>query len=315
MNIQNLTTWIITEGMIGTENQCVGVAEALGVNPIIKQISLHQPWKTLTPWLGLERSCTFTEELNAPWPDLLIASGRRAIAASRYIKKQSHGKTFTVQIQDPKCSPSNFDLVAVPHHDTLRGDNVILTHGAPNRLTPQKIESAHNQFANQFGSLPSPRIAVLIGGNSRTHTMTSTIMQNLVTQLKALNGSLMITTSRRTGEDNLKILQDGLKDTDAFIWDGSGENPYHGILTYADHILVTADSVSMISDAGTTGKPVHIIPLEGNSARFDRLHDHMQKIGVTRSFDGNLENWTYEPLNDAQIVANAIKEAMQKRYG
>ena len=310
-----INCWVITEGMIGTENQCLGVTDALGIEPKVTHITLNQPWKTLTPWLGFEQSWAFKETLNPPWPDLLIASGRKAIAASRFIKKQSGNKTFTVQIQDPKCSPHDFDLVAVPHHDNLRGDNIIVTHGAPNRLTQEKLNAAKEIFTPLFEKLPTPRIAVLIGRNSRTHTMTPENMKDLVENLKQINGSLMITASRRTGEENLKILQDGLKETNAFIWDGTGDNPYHGMLGWADHILVTADSVSMISDAGTTGKPVHIIPLEGNSKRFDRFHAHMQEMGVSKPFSGNLQSWIYEPLSDAKFIASSIQEAMQKMYG
>jgi mitochondrial fission protein ELM1 len=107
-------TWIITEGLAGTENQCLGVAEALGVTPEIKRVSLKQPWKLLSPYLGFEKAASFAPPLCGPWPDLLIASGRKSIAASRYIKKASGGKTFTVQIQDPRISLAHFDLVAVP---------------------------------------------------------------------------------------------------------------------------------------------------------------------------------------------------------
>lgn len=315
MTNTSLNCWVITEGMAGTENQCIGIAEALGVTPTIMQIGLHQPWKTLSPWIGFECACSFTKLLNSPWPDLLIAAGRKSVAASRYIKKQSGGKTFTVQLQDPKTSPDQFDLVAVPHHDKLRSNNVIVTHGAPNRLTPEKLKQAHKEFAPLFQKLQSPRVAVLIGGNSRTHKMTPEITKKLVRQLKQLDAGLMITTSRRTGEENIKILQEGLKGTDAYIWDGTGGNPYFGMLAWADHILVTADSVSMLSDAGTTGKPAHMIPLEGNSLRFDRFHNHLQEIGVLRPFDGNLENWSYEPLRDAQLIARVIEKAMQGRYG
>lgn len=316
MNLENINCWIITEGMIGTENQCVGVAEALGINhPRIIHIGLNQPWKALTPWLGLEMACTFDQPIDAPYPDLVIAAGRKAVSASRYIKKKSGGKTFTVQLQDPKCAPSDFDLVAVPHHDKLRGSNVLVTHGAPNRLNAEKLIKAKKNFALQFEPLSEPRIAVLIGGNSRTHRITKNIMTNLVEQLRQMRGSLMVTASRRTGEENLKILQDGLKDTNAFLWDDTGENPYFGMLAWADHILVTADSVSMLSDAGTTGKPVHMIELDGRSKRFDRFHNHLQEIGVMRllSLDssGNLEAWDYEPLQDATNVADVIRTAMQ----
>ena len=309
-NKQDLTCWVLTEGMIGTQNQCVGVAEALGITPVIKKIGLRQPWKTLSPWLGFETAYSFTPSLRAPWPDLLIASGRKSVAASRYIKKHSGGKTFTVQIQDPKTNPTQFDLVAVPHHDNLRGDNVIVTDGAPNKITLDILNNAKKKFAPLFDPMPSPRVAVLIGGNSRTHTLTKNIVEKFCTQLSKLDANLMVTTSRRTGQENLKLIEQELTNASNFIWDGTGENPYMGMLSWADYIIVTSDSVSMLSDAATTGTPVYVINLEGNSQRFDRLHQHFQNIGVSRPFDGNLESWTYEPLNDAQRIADAIAQKM-----
>lgn len=93
-----LSCWIVTEGMAGTENQCLGVAEALGIEADVRRISLRQPWRILSPYLGLEFGASFVPTLTPPWPDLLIASGRKSIAASRYIKRASRGKTFTVQI-------------------------------------------------------------------------------------------------------------------------------------------------------------------------------------------------------------------------
>lgn len=309
-NNQNITCWVITEGMIGTQNQCVGVAEAMGLSILIKQVSLRQPWKTLSPLLGFEMACTFLPPLNPPWPDLLIASGRKSVAASRYIKRQSGGKTLTVQIQDPKTNSHQFDLVAVPFHDNLRGNNVIVTHGAPNRITMEKLNVARQQFAPLFEKMSTPRIAVLIGGNSRTHTLTRTITEEFTSQLYNLNASLMVTSSRRTGQENLKLIQNKLSNDKNFIWDGAGENPYLGMLAWADYIIVTADSVSMLSDAGTTGKPVYVISLEGQSARFDRLHSHFNEIGITRPFKGNLEAWSYEPLRDAQLIADSIKRIL-----
>lgn len=315
MDKTSLKCWIITEGMIGTENQCLGVTDALGLTPIVKRISLNEPWKTLTPWLHLEQSYTFTEKLTAPWPDLLITSGRKAVAASRYIKKQSQGATFTLHIQDPKCSARDFDLITVPHHDALRGDNVIVTHGAPNRITHDLLEKAKNEFADQFQNTPSSKVAILIGGNSRAHNMTKKVMETLVNQINQMDCFAMITASRRTGKENLEFLHQHLRKENIFLWDNTGENPYHAMLAYADHIIVTEDSVSMISDAGTTGKPVSVVPLEGTSKRFTLFHNHMRDLGVTRPFEGNVHDWHYEPLNDAQIIADQVKQAMQKMYG
>ena len=301
---EKINCWIITEGLAGTENQCVGVAEALGLTAEIKRIGLLQPWKMLSPYLGFEQSWTFSPALSGPWPDLLIASGRKAIAAARYIKR-ANPTTFTVQIQDPRVNPGQFDLVAVPAHDPTRGENVLVTTASPNRITAEKLEAAKKQFP-QFSKFKNPRVAVLIGGTSKAYAMTPAITRKLCEQLKAIDASLMITASRRTGAENEQILKDAL--SNHYIWDGSGENPYFGLLAWADFILVTADSASMLSEACSTGKPTYLIPMDGGHPRIDKLHDSLRQSGCLRDFDGFLEAWTYEPLNDATMIANEIRK-------
>ena len=304
---QRHTCWIVTEGLAGTENQCIGVAECLDVPYEIKRINLNQPWKTLSPYIGLEQPWSFTPELNPPWPDLLITSGRKSIAVSRYIKKASKGATFTVHIQDPRISSRYFDLVAVPEHDPMRADNVIVTQASPNKITPGLLKQAKEHFP-EFGDFPSPRVAVLIGGSSKAYTLTPEITNNLVQTLLRIKTSLMITCSRRTGENNNKILENGLGNDTNYFWDGSGDNPYIGFLAWADYIMVTADSASMISESCTTGKPVYMIDLEGGAKRISKLHDNLISHGALRKFDGAFEPYTYSPLNDAQIIAQEIKK-------
>ncbi|MEM9470159.1 MAG: mitochondrial fission ELM1 family protein, partial [Pseudomonadota bacterium] len=301
--------WVITEGMAGTENQCLGVAQALGIQPEVKRIDLTFPWNVLSPFLGFEKAHSFTPTLKAPWPDLVIASGRKAIAACRFIKKQSKGKTKIVFLQDPRVKADEFDLVAVPHHDKLRGENVIVTDGAPNKINQKMLEEAKKEFSPAFSRMKSPRVAVLIGGNSKTHQLTEKTTKKLCDELNALDGSLMITASRRTGEENQKIIQNECDKPQNFIWNGNGNNPYLGMLAWADFILVTSDSTSMISDAATTGKPVHVIPLEGSSPKFDRFYSHLKSKNLIRDFEGKLENWDYTALNDSEKVAQAIKRS------
>lgn len=303
------TCWIITEGIAGTENQCIGVAEAMGIVPEIKRIRLRQPWALFSPYLGFESANTFEPAIEAPWPDLLIASGRKSIAAARYIKKKSGGKTFTVQIQDPRISRRKFDLVAVPAHDPARGKNVLVTTASPNRLNQAKLDKAREEFAS-FKALKEPRIAVLVGGSSKAYKMTPEITKKLCLRLKKLDGRLMITASRRTGEHNAKILHETFDGTDHYFWDGEGPNPYFGLLAWADAILVTADSASMLSEACSTGKPVYMISLDGGHPRIDKLHENLRKSGCLRDFDGSVEDWTYEPLKDAALVAEEIRKRM-----
>jgi len=300
---------IITEGMVGTENQCVGVANALGVSAHIQQIGLNQPWRLLSPWLGYESASTFTPKLSPPWPDLLLVSGRKSIAAARYIKKHNP-ETFTVFIQNPKTNCEQFDLVAAPFHDNIQGDNIIVTDAAPNKINNDVLGSEKRLFAPIFEKLTLPRLAVLIGGNSKTHKLTREKTIKLSNRLKELSQhySLMVTTSRRTGAENNSILKNTLIGENIYFYDGNGSNPYLGMLAWAEKIIVTNDSVSMLSDAGTTGKPVYTIDLDGSSTRFDRLYTHLSDLKIIRPLpkDGDLKTWHYTPLNDSQKIAEAI---------
>ena len=301
--------WVLTEGLIGTENQCVGVANALGVPYEVKRIAIKEPWKTFSPYLGFEGYNSFSPALEPPWPDILIAGGRKSIAASRYIKKMSGGTTYSVHIQDPRISPKHFDLVAVPRHDLLRRENVIVTNASPNKITPALLENAKTQFSF-LGEYSSPRFAVLIGGTSKAYKMTPEITQTLVQTLLRINGSLMITCSRRTGDDNKKMLKEAFRNDTNYFWDEREDNSYLGLLAWADFLLVTADSASMISECCTTGKPVYMIDLKGGSKRISALHNHLIDYGALRRLDsvnGAFEHYTYEPLSDAQYVAREIK--------
>ncbi|MCD8563180.1 MAG: mitochondrial fission ELM1 family protein [Alphaproteobacteria bacterium] len=320
MTISAKKIWIVTEGLVGTENQCLGVAEALARQlpdsvTIPFRIKLREPWKTLSPWLGLEQWWSFDPLLEPPWPDILITSGRKAIASARFIKKTSGGKTFALHIQDPRIKPGMFDVVAVPAHDRLRGNNVIVTTASPNRITPARLEEARTAFAN-LASLPEPRVAVLIGGTSKTHRITPAIAERLLKQLEDISqtASLMITTSRRTPDSLKTALQNKFSGSRHFVWDGTDPNPYFGFLAHADAIITTNDSASMLSEAATTGKPVYTVKLEGGSAKFDKLYATLEKTGALREFTGTLESWSYKPLNDAETVAKAVIERYKKHH-
>jgi mitochondrial fission protein ELM1 len=142
-------------------------------------------------------------------------------------------------------------------------------------------------------------------------------MVPLADQLAALaretGGSLLVTTSRRTGADNIGILERRLGGSPHILWTGAGENPYYAFLGSADAILVTADSVNMTSEACTTGKPVHVISLEGAGGKFARFHAALQEDGLTRPFKGRLEAWSYAPLDDVQIVADRVRAMIKAK--
>jgi hypothetical protein len=253
--------------------------------------------------------------LEPPWPDIVIACGRNSVAPAQLIKRASGGRSFWVQVQDPRFARGKIDLIVAPRHDPAPGDNVFRTLGAVHRVTPEKLAADAVRWAPVFADLPRPLVAVLIGGDNAVYRLTEQRFAVLCDRLVALAKSgvgLAITPSRRTGDAQRAMLQKRLAGMPAYIWDGSGDNPYFGMLGAADAIIVTADSVSMISEAAATGKPVHIVELEGGSEKFARFHQGMREAGITRPFDGTLETWQYAPLDDTARAAAEIRRRIEK---
>jgi mitochondrial fission protein ELM1 len=308
--------WVVTDGKAGMESQCLGLAEALDLTPEIKRIHPRFPWSALPPQLWarpLQALAPDGDALTPPWPDLVIATGRATVAPAAAIKRRNPA-TIVVQIQKPTIAPSRFDLVIAPAHDQLDGANVISTLGALHRVTPRRLEDAAETFRERFAALPRPLIGVLIGGANRQYRLTATTTARLGSQLaaaaKSSGGGLAMTPSRRTGADNLRVISAPLDGLTTDIWDGEGDNPYFGILALADTLIVTSDSVNMVTEACATGKPVHIFDLDGGSAKFRRFHAALREHGMTRPFTGTLESWSYTPPDDMARAAAAVRKLL-----
>ncbi len=320
MNLVREECWVVTDGTPGMENQCLGLAERLPLPIRTFRIAFREPWKTLAPRSigpALEHLAPQSDRPRPPWPKLLIGCGRQSIPVSIAIKNLSCGKTFTVQCQHPRVRAAAFDLVIPPEHDRLAGANVFPIAGSPNRITPQRLSEARTRFSDLFSRLPNPRLAVLIGGDSRTHGKLSAMdVQKLSAALARLSREhgLMISSSRRTPRGLMDALRRALADTSAYIWDGTGSNPYFGMLAWADAFLVTGDSVNMICEAGSTGKPVQVLPVPGGRRRSRSFHALLQEKGVTRPFAGKIEQWTYTPLDETGRAAAHLQKLLASRF-
>ena len=309
--VQNVT-WAISDGRAGLANQVHGLAEAVGLPVVTKTVHPRLPWTLLpvtqwpAPFKALDAS---SSPFEPPWPKVAIGCGWRSIPYVLAIKRLS-GETFTIQLQDPRIDPKRFDLVVPPEHDDLTGANVEAIIGSPNAITSAKLDTAAAQWRAKLGALKQPRIAVLIGGKSNSHRFGEDDARRLAAQLKDLAArfGLVITTSRRTGEAQTRIIKDALVGTSAFVWDGTGDNPYFGLLALADVILVTSDSTNMAVEAAATGKPVYIVDLPGGDSKFTRLHAELEQRGIARKFTGEIAQWTYEPLNETARIAALIRK-------
>lgn len=309
--------WLITDGRIGIENEALGLAEALGVPHEIKRVAPLPPWRWIPPRFvpcPLASLGKAGANFRPPWPDLTISCGRQSVAISAEIKRRAGARTFAVFLQNPRVPTTWFDLVVPPMHDHVSGPNVVETRGAIHRVTPDKIAAGAEKFRAVFSPLPKPWVAVMIGGASKEYRFDAEDAERIGASLArfgAKHGAgLIVTASRRTGEGNTRIIRERLAGTPHWFWDGTGDNPYFGMLGLADAIVVTVDSIAMTSEAASTGKPVYVMALRGERRKFVEFHVRLQADGITRPFDETLVRWTYPPLDDTGLVARAIRERL-----
>jgi mitochondrial fission protein ELM1 len=300
------------------ESQCLGLMEALDLAPKILRIAPRFPWSILPPqlWLApLSAPGPSGDTLAPPWPDLLISTGRQTVAPALAIKRQQREGIVAVQLQNPTVGTDKFDLVITPSHDELSGPNVIETLGALHRVTPERLRKEAEDFSDRYAGLPRARVAVLLGGDNKQYRMTAACadrLGSLLAQAARDHGAgLMITASRRTSPENMRRIRQHLESLPVDIWDGTGPNPYFGMLGLAEHIIVTGDSVNMVSEACATGRPVHVFQLNGGSRKFTRFHDAFQSHGITRPFDGKLDDWDYAPPDDMDRAAAAVRALLR----
>ncbi len=310
--------WVLTDGKTGMDAQALGLAEAVGLPIEGKTLDLAAPWSWIPPALwppGVIGHSGAGSDLAPPWPDLLISCGSNAVGPALELKRRTGGRAVAVHIQHPHVPLGRFDLIAAPMHDRLSGPNVIQTRGALNRVTPERLARAADTMRDEVGDLPRPLIAVLVGGSNAAFDLTPAVMRPIAEALARVaadtGGALLVTPSRRTGPENVAVLKEVLAGVSGTIWDGNGDNPYFGYLAVADAIVVTGDSVNMVSEACMTGRPVHVIDLPGRGGdKFRRFHERLREDGLTRPFQGSLENWTYAPLDDTHRVAAAVRRLL-----
>lgn len=319
METKRRQIWVLTDGRAGNEAQALGLAEALGRrladDIAVRQIApkLWAAWLPARLWhlMGTREGgwpfTGYTSGVAPPWPDLVIGAGRRIAPLVAALGKL-HG-VKTVQILDPQMPLAAFDLVVVPEHDRVAAANVIATIGAVGRVTPERIAAEVSAWHPRLAHLPARRVACLIGGPGKSGFWRGGDIDRLVAQLAALSRSglgLMITPSHRTDPMVIARLKAECDPATTFLWDEVGDNPYPGILGLAEAVLVTADSVNMVSEATATGLPVHVFRVAGQSAKIAAFHSAMARRGITRDFTGAIENWTYPPLAEADRVAAEI---------
>lgn len=311
------TCWAISDGAAGNERQALALAHALGLEPRVLRLRIAEPWNLFAPRLlaGARGAIRDVDgmPLGAPWPHLAIGCGRRAALLTRALRGWSGGRSWTVQVLDPRIATSAWDLVIAPQHDGVRGSNVIATIGALNPVDAGWLAHGRTEFPS-FAALPSPRTALLVGASTRAQRLDAAYFDALLERVAARQardgGSVLASVSRRTPPDIAAHLRRALAAFPGVFWGGAadGPNPYAGLLGWADRVIVTPDSVNMLSEACATGRPVRTFaprPIVGKLAAF---HAELTASGHLRDLDDDTPRPQPPPLAETAAIAELVAQ-------
>jgi uncharacterized protein len=298
---------VIAEAYAGLQAQAIGLAERAGLAPAVRVLQPRAPWR----WFAAAHWPAPLAAVGlAPMeaPGLVIGAG--GVAASVGAALRRHGRRV-VHVQHPRMDLRKFDLVVVNRHDGITGPNVVVTRTALHRATPERLAEAAQAWADRFAGLPRPLLSVLLGGSNGRYRLDVAVAEALGVQLAGLMRQsgigVVVTPSRRTDPAAVQALTRHIAPLGAWVWDMQGDNPYFGMIALADAILVTVDSVSMMSEAAATSAPVLLAPLPGRSRRIGLFADLLVKDGRARWFDGRLQMWNTAPLDDTPQAADAVR--------
>lgn len=260
--------WLLASPHTGDNTQLKALADQLRWPYEIKNLNYRSGQTLARLSLGatlLGLTSQARAQIIPPFPDLILSAGRPTEAVALWIKKYGNPHVKLVTVGTPWASLDHFDLViTTPQYGLPNHPHVLHNQLPMHTINTENLAAAAKIWQAKLAHLPRPWTSVLVGGASGPYTLKPEAAMQLAAQADALGGSLLVSTSARTPLDVAKTLRNELISPHYFHqWSrSSNENPFHGFLALADQFIVTADSISMLSEACATGKPVLLFDTE-----------------------------------------------------
>ncbi|MDA7714758.1 mitochondrial fission ELM1 family protein [Candidatus Pelagibacter sp.] len=306
---------LLTEGMHGMISQVEGLAKALDLDFIHEKIEINSFWKLFPPKVTPVQDFVFKNKIDSQF-DVVISCGRKSVIPSIYLKKKFKNKIINIHIQEPKVFLGNFDFVVVPEHDGLKGNNVLTSKGAVHYLTNDELDQNENYLKTRINS-QKKIVTLILGGPTRYYDYNNQVIEGIFSKIEQNfiknNYQVIIIPSMRTPQNIIEKAKNYF-DKDQVIIPNVDKKAYLSSLKISDHIIVTCDSTSMISEAAITGKPIYVaqMPAIKNNQRFKSFFNLFESLNIIKELNNSVENWTYTKLNETNKIANQIKEKIKQ---
>jgi len=306
---------LLTEGFHGMISQVEGLAKALDLDFIHEKIELNNFWKLFPPKITPVKNFVFKNELGHEF-NIVISCGRKSVIASLYLKNKYKSKIINIHIQNPKVSLSNFDFIIAPEHDSLFGENVVTSKGAIHYLTNDELIENENYLKPRID--PQKKIvSFIIGGPNKYYDYNDKIIDEIFLKIEnnfiKNNYQAIIIPSMRTPKNIIEKAQNYFNKNQIIVLDVD-KKAYLSALKLADHIVVTCDSTSMISEAAITGKPIYVaqMPSIKRNQRFKEFFNLFKSLKIIKNLDSSVESWNYEKLDETNRISSYIKDKINK---
>jgi hypothetical protein len=305
---------LLTEGMHGMISQVEGLAKALDLDFIHEKIELNNFWKLFPPKITPVKNFVFKNELGHEF-NIVISCGRKSVIASLYLKNKYKSKIINIHIQNPKVSLSNFDFIITPEHDSLFGENVVTSKGAIHYLTNDELIENENYLKPRIDS-QKKIISFIIGGPNKNYDYNDKIIDEIFLKIEnnfiRNNYQAIIIPSMRTPKNIIEKAQNYFDKNQIIVLDVD-KKAYLSALKLADHIVVTCDSTSMISEAAITGKPIYVaqMPSIKSNQRFKEFFNLFESLKIIKNLDSSVESWNYEKLDETNRISGYIKDKIK----
>lgn len=304
------TAWTINDGKIGDAVQCRAIAGALGFTTQHRVVSPRAPWVWFSPWGPVDPKDDPRNQgsvIAPPYPDLVIASGRRAAPYARAVKSLSGGRTRIVMLKDPRVGRKAFDLIWAPDHDELSGPNIFSTLTAPHGLGPELVR-LRDAADSAIKDLSRPFLAVLLGGVAAGVAFDISFARRLATKIDKLGGdyaSVVVAPSRRTPDAITTFFETYAFESPVRVA-RADDIPYIDLLAYADCLIVTGDSHNIVSEAVSTGACVYTVRPPGLRDKMHAFIDGLEVLGAVRPLEDTAEIYQSNLIDSTDDIAAEI---------
>jgi mitochondrial fission protein ELM1 len=305
---------LLTQGMHGMISQVEGLAKALNLDYRHQTIKLKKFWNYIPPKFTPISEDILSEKF-ACNAKVIISCGRKSVIPSIALKKKFGKDILNIHIQDPKVKLSNFNFIVAPEHDGLSGENVLTSKGAIHYLTNEELDSNEDYLKSRINN-QKKIVTLIIGGPTKHYDYKDATIDNIFLKIKQIflekNYQLIVVPSMRTPQHIIEKAKNYFN-KDQIIISNVDKKAYLCSLKKADHIIVTCDSTSMISEAAITGKPIYVaqMPAIKNNERFKSFFNLFVSLNIIKDLGNEVENWTYPKLDETKKIADQIKEKIK----